>query len=79
MQECAGYLQTAPAAKLADRRLVAWTRLMSIAEGIATSFSYEDTSKIASINDPQTQVLLKKCNLLLGEWRLSLGPDLMNG
>ena len=52
---------------------------MSIAERIATSFSYEDTSKIASINDPQTQVLLKKCNLLLGEWHLSLGPDVLNG
>ena len=52
---------------------------MSIAEGVATSFSYEDTSKIASINDPETQVLLKKCDLLLGEWRLSLGPNVMNG
>ena len=73
------YLQTAPAAKLADRRLVAWARLMSIAEGVATSFSYEDTSKIANICDPQTQDLLKKCNLHLGEWRLNLSPDVMNG
>ena len=52
---------------------------MSIAEGIATSFSYEDTSKIARIKDLQTQLLLKKCDSLLGEWRLSLAPDVMNG
>ncbi len=79
ISECVEYLQNSSAAAPSDKRLAAWVQLLSILEEIATSFSFEDLTKIAKIAHPQTLCMLKEFEKRLSEWRIGVNPEIMIG
>lgn len=68
LKECVDYIEQCPDAEPADRRLVAWARLLMISDEIAISFSYDDPGGIASISELKTQMMLKDFGKRLETW-----------
>ncbi|EME49286.1 hypothetical protein DOTSEDRAFT_68152 [Dothistroma septosporum NZE10] len=72
IRECVDYIERAPNALSTDSTLVAWVRLLIIAEEISTSFSYDDPGGIASITELRTQLMLKEYEKRLTAWYVNL-------
>jgi len=72
VRECVDYLERAPDAIPSDRTVVAWVRLIMIAEEISVSFSFDDPGGIASISELRTQMMLKDFEKRLTQWYASV-------
>lgn len=59
IKECVEYLDQSPEAIPTDRTIVAWVRLIMIAEEISVSFCYDDPGEIALITELRAQLMLK--------------------
>lgn len=68
IKDCVQYLDNAPDAAASDSALVAWVRLIMIAEEISAAFSLDDLGDIASIVDLRTQMMLKDFRTRLDAW-----------
>ncbi|TKA26788.1 hypothetical protein B0A50_04234 [Salinomyces thailandicus] len=79
VRECADYLTQAPDALPTDRSLVAWARLIMIAEEISVSFSYDDPGGIASLTELRTQLMHRDFLKRLTSWYEGVSDPDMNG
>lgn len=79
IRECADYLEHARDALPKDRMLVAWSRLIMIAEEISVSFCYDDPGGIASIAELRTQLMHKDFKGRLEAWYDGVADADMNG
>lgn len=68
IRDCVQHLDNAPDAADSDSSLVAWVRLIMIAEEISAAFSLDDLGDIASIVDLRTQMMLKDFRCRLDAW-----------
>lgn len=68
IRDCADHLEQSPDAISTDPNLVAWVRLIMVAEEISTSFSYDDPGGMASITELRTQMMLKDFEARLASW-----------
>ncbi|KAK4506484.1 hypothetical protein PRZ48_000216 [Zasmidium cellare] len=72
IRESVEYIERSPNAIPTDRTLVAWTRLIMIAEEISTSWCYDDPGGIASITELRTQLMMKDFDKRLTSWYTNL-------
>ncbi|KAI5369730.1 hypothetical protein Slin14017_G006090 [Septoria linicola] len=72
LRECLDYLETAPNTPDTDAQLVAWGRLVIIAEEISIAFRYGDPGDTVTIADLQTQMMLKDFQARLTAWDQSV-------
>ncbi|KAI9753349.1 MAG: hypothetical protein M4579_005207 [Chaenotheca gracillima] len=68
-KECLDHLDQSPQAAPGDRILTAWTRLLIIADEIASAFTYDDPGAVASILDVKTQLMIGAFLKRLTDWR----------
>lgn len=68
IKECVEYIDRAPGALPSDSTLLAWVRLLMIAEEISVAFCYDDPGAIASITDTRNQLMLKEFERKLSSW-----------
>lgn len=72
IRECVDYVGRARDALPTDPTLVAWVRLLMLAEEISTSLCYDDPGGIASITELRTQIMLKEYEKRLTAWYVNL-------
>lgn len=72
IKDCVQYLDNAPDAADSDSALIAWVRLIMIAEEISAAFSLDDLGDIASIADLRTQLMLKDFRSRLDAWHYNV-------
>lgn len=72
IRESVDYIERSPNAIPTDRTLVAWVRLIMIAEEISTSWCYDDPGGIASITELRTQLMMKDFEKRLTAWYTNL-------
>ncbi|KXT07315.1 hypothetical protein AC578_442 [Pseudocercospora eumusae] len=68
IRECVDLLEQSPVAVPHDSNLVAWARLIMIAEEISTSFCYDDPGGVASITEIRTRMMIKDFEARLDKW-----------
>ena len=73
------WLESSSCAAPTDRSLVAWARLVNIAEHIGTLLSYDDTANIPTLSNPRGNLLLKNFEKELRSWRRETSSDIVNG
>ena len=78
IRECVDYLERSPNAVPSDRTLLAWVKLIMIAEEISNSLAYDDPGGIASISELRTQLMLKDFNKRLESWYTGIPEADMN-
>lgn len=72
IRESVDYIERSPNAIPTDRTLVAWVRLIMIAEEISSSWCYDDPGGIASITELRTQLMMKDFDKRLTSWYTNL-------
>ena len=78
VRECAEYLEQSKDSLPTDATLVAWSRLIMIAEEINVSFAYDDPGGIASIAELRTQLMHKDFQKRLMTWYDNVPTKAMN-
>lgn len=68
-KECFFFLEQSSNALLSERVLVAWTRLLIIADEIGGAFAFDDHGEMASMFDVRTQLMMDSFKLRLSQWR----------
>ena len=68
-RECLFFLEQSPDALPGDHILIAWTRLLMIADEIGSAFAFDDPGGMASIFDVKTQLMMDSFKRRLSEWR----------
>nr|POF04595.1 transcriptional regulator war1 [Quercus suber] len=68
LRECVDVIGKSSVALEADRMIVAWARLLMIAEEIYTSFSYSDLGNVASLAELKTQMMVREFQKRLHAW-----------
>jgi hypothetical protein len=71
MSDCLHALEVAPTATLHDRRFTAWVKLQNIADEY-----FEST---VGVDESRVQLLLKSFERCLENWKMSTGPDIIDG
>ena len=72
-------LESSPYAAASDESLIAWVKLVKIAEDIGTVLSYDDPANIPTPSNPRGKILLKNFQKELDSWRRETSSDLANG
>lgn len=68
IRDCLDFLDQSPDAVPSDRTLVAWARMIMIAEEISTSFCYDDLGNMGSIAELPVRMMLKDYSSRLTLW-----------
>ena len=70
-RECLDYIEQSPEAVTGDRVLVAWARLLVIADKIGSAFCFDDPGAMASLFDLKTQLMTTSFKKRLSDWQRS--------
>ncbi|KAK5135800.1 hypothetical protein LTR08_004627 [Meristemomyces frigidus] len=79
VRECVDFLQQSPDAIPTDCTLVAWAKLIMIADEITASLSHDDLGGLAHISELRTQLMLKDFARRLTAWFTSVPQTDMTG
>lgn len=79
VNECLEFLDAAPDAVTSDKLLIGWVKLLSIAEEVSTSLSFDDPGNMPSLAEPRVQHMLKSFEKRLDSWKAGLDSSGING
>ena len=72
-------LKSSSHAAASDQSLVAWVKLVKIAEEMGTLLSYDDPGNIPTASDSRGKLLLKNFKRDLTSWERDTSSNVMNG
>ncbi|KAH9834686.1 GAL4-like Zn(II)2Cys6 (or C6 zinc) binuclear cluster DNA-binding domain [Teratosphaeria destructans] len=78
IRECVEHLERAHDALPSDRTVVAWVKLIMIAEEISTAFCFDDPGGLARITELRTQIMIQDFEKRLTAWFTSTPAEDIN-
>lgn len=68
IRDCVDFLEKSSQTRASDGTLIAWVRLVMIAEEICACLAYDDPGSVASLADLRTQLMLRDFQKRLSAW-----------